>query len=204
MHVSYLALLIARMLVTCSSVCFANPLFAAEAVARSVLPTDVSLNDLREPAEPTCTELSALSTSFNDLGTFSSDCIAAANDFFNMGVISRMAWHWKRVSAEQPPQPGYNFLPYSVAPRGCMIQLDVLDDPDAEDQFALVQIADDFRRLFTKCVRPNPRALAAGFVPVGPRRVLKLSIEPTPMSGYSEGAGFALNGTRLLNVTSQG
>lgn len=84
-----------------------------------------------------------------------------------------------------------------------MIQLDVLSDPDAEDQFALVQIAGDFRRLFTKCVRPNPRALTSGFVPVGPRKVLKLSIAPTPMSGYLEEGGLVLNGTRLLNITSQ-
>ncbi len=85
-----------------------------------------------------------------------------------------------------------------------MIRLDVLDDPNAEDQFALVQIATDFRRLFTKCVRPNPRALAAGFVPVGPRKVLKLSIAPTPMSDFLEDGGLVLNGTSLLNATSQG
>lgn len=48
-----------------------------------------------------------------------------------------------------------------------MIRLDVLNDPGAEDRFALVQIAEDFRRLFTKCARLNPRAPALGFVPVG-------------------------------------
>lgn len=84
-----------------------------------------------------------------------------------------------------------------------MIRLDVLDDPDAEDQFALVQIAPDFRRLFTKCVKPNPRAPASGYVPVGPRRVIKLSIAPTPpMSEYLEEGGLVFNGTGL-NVTSQ-
>lgn len=84
-----------------------------------------------------------------------------------------------------------------------MIRLDVLDNPDVEDQFALVQIAPDFRRLFTKCVKPDPRAVAAGFVAVGPRRVLKLSIGPTPLSGDLKGDGVAFDGTGLLNVTLQ-
>ena len=48
-----------------------------------------------------------------------------------------------------------------------MIRLDVLNEPGAEDQSALVQIAEDFRRLFTKCAGPNPKAPASGFVPVG-------------------------------------
>lgn len=61
-----------------------------------------------------------------------------------------------------------------------MLKLDILEDPQAEDQFALVQIADDFRRLFTRCVRGRGNRPAAGFVPVGPRGVLKLSVGPTP------------------------
>ena len=87
-----------------------------------------------------------------------------------------------------------------------MLELDVLDDgdPDAEDQFALVQIAPDFRRLFNKCVKPSPRALVKGFVPVGPRKVLKLSIGPTPMSAsLVKGGSLLENGTRLMNVISQ-
>ncbi|CAD6584139.1 MAG: hypothetical protein ASARMPRED_001607 [Alectoria sarmentosa] len=203
MQASSLAFLVAYMFVTYGNVCFANPLFATKAVTRSTTASDPSLNNLSDPPEPVCTEPDALSTSSNDLGTFSGDCIAAANTFFNAPLIARIPWHWKRVPEGQPPGPGSMFLPYAAAPRGCRIRLDVLVDPDAEDQFALVQIADDFRRLFTKCVRPNPRALAAGFVPVGPRRVLKLSISPTPMSGYVEEGDLVLNGTRLLNITSQ-
>lgn len=85
-----------------------------------------------------------------------------------------------------------------------MIRLDVLDDPDAEDHFALVQIESDFRRLFVRCVRPNSTALASGFVPVGPRQVLKLSIAPTPIMSWSSVKGdLVLNGTSLLNITSQ-
>ena len=84
-----------------------------------------------------------------------------------------------------------------------MIQLDVLDDLDAEDQFPLVQIAADFRRLFRKCVTPNPRALASGFVPVGPRKVMKLSIAPSPMIGSLEEGDLILNAPSLLNSTSQ-
>ena len=62
-----------------------------------------------------------------------------------------------------------------------MITLDVLDDPNAEDQLALVQIAPDFRALFAKCVRGRVHGPSAGFIPVGPRKVLKLSVGPTPM-----------------------
>lgn len=77
-----------------------------------------------------------------------------------------------------------------------MITLDVLDDPDAEDQFALVEVAADFRALFTRCVRGRVHGPSAGFIPVGPRKVLKLSVGPTPMgrrhnvtaSGLSLGA----------------
>ncbi|KAK4693059.1 hypothetical protein P7C71_g4263, partial [Lecanoromycetidae sp. Uapishka_2] len=208
MLITHLALLVARIFFICSSACSATPLFAINAIPRSIPATDLSLNDpspndLGDSPEPTCTPPSDAPTSFNnDLGTFSSECIATANYFFNMPIISQVAWHWKRHVPGQPPQPGYNFLPLVAAPTGCKIKLDVLDDPDAEDQFALKDIAVDFRRLFTKCVRPNPTALAAGFVPVGPRRVLKLSIEPTPMgASLVEGEG-VWNGTGLMNVTS--
>lgn len=86
-----------------------------------------------------------------------------------------------------------------------MLQLDVLDeaDPDAEDTFALVQIEEDFRRLFAKCVRPNPRAPAGGFVPVGPRQVLKLSIAPTPITASLVEGGLVGGDTGLLNVVSR-
>lgn len=85
-----------------------------------------------------------------------------------------------------------------------MIRLDVLSDPEAEDQFALVDIADDFRRLYNKCVRPNPRIISVGYVPVGPRKVINLEIKLTPAIGASLGEGnLVLNGTELLNATSQ-
>ena len=71
-------------------------------------------------------------------------------------------------------------LPLAVAPTGCMLELDVLDDPAAEDQFAMVQLEADFRALFTKCVRGRVRGVSAGYIPVGPRQVMKLSIGPTP------------------------
>ncbi len=88
-----------------------------------------------------------------------------------------------------------------------MIRLDVLSDPNAEDQFALVQISEQFRSLFNKCVRPNSQGLTGGFVPVGPRQVLKLSVLPTPMGGVPGGFGvedkLRLNMTRFLNETSE-
>ena len=84
-----------------------------------------------------------------------------------------------------------------------MIRLDVLSDPEAEDQFALVEIANDFRRLYYKCVQPNTRIISPGYVPVGPRKVLKLEIKLTPMGASMGEGGLVLNGTGLPNVTSQ-
>lgn len=198
MHVFYLALCVLSI-----SSCFAKPLFATEAVPRSLIATSPSLNDLPD-VEPTCTEPGALSDSLNDLGVFSSDCIAAADDFFDR-IVAQISFRWKRVPPGQFPGPGISVLPIDSAYRSCMIKLDVLDDPEAEDTFALVQLAGDLGRLFMKCVTPNPRALAAGFVPVGPRKVLKLSISPRPpgpMAGNLEKGGLVLNGTRLSNVTA--
>ena len=87
-----------------------------------------------------------------------------------------------------------------------MLELDVLSDPNAEDHFALVQIAEQFTALFNKCIRPNPRGPSGGFVPVGPRQVLKLSVSPTPMGGVPgrirEKDHFRLNITTFLNESS--
>ena len=68
-----------------------------------------------------------------------------------------------------------------AAPTGCALTIDVLDDPNAEDSFALVQIEAEFRALFIKCVRGRVHGVSAGYVAVGPRKVLKLSIGPTPL-----------------------
>lgn len=168
----------AIILLTYSSSCTANPLIVRPA---SSLAMD-------EISEPTCTDLEKANTSNASLpphtiGTFPTDCVETANEFFNFPMIAEVAWHWKRAHGDRPPPPGYNFLPYSTAPTTCMITLDVLDDPDAEDQFALVQIADDFRALFTKCIRASVYGPSSGFIPVGPRKVLKLSVGPTPEGG---------------------
>ena len=84
-----------------------------------------------------------------------------------------------------------------------MIRLDVLSDPYAEDQFALVEIASDFKRLYDKCVQPNPRIISVGYVPVGPRNVLKLEIKLSPTGTSLGEGGLVLNGSELPNVTSQ-
>ena len=89
-----------------------------------------------------------------------------------------------------------------------MLQLDVLNediDPNVEDQFALVQIAPDFRRLFDRCVGSSPGgSVVGGFVTVGPRRVLGLSIGPRRVGkGFSEEeGGLGGNGTGLVSVVA--
>ena len=167
----------AVLLLAYSRCCIGNPLVIRPA----------SSLRLEEISEPTCTEPQDVgmsnASSPHILQTFPRECIDTANYFFNMPMVAQIAWHWKRVAPGQPPAPGYNFLPLSAAPTGCMITLDVLDDPNAEDQFALTQIAGDFRALFRKCVQGRVYGVAAGFIPVGPRKVLKLSVAPTPEGG---------------------
>ena len=91
---------------------------------------------------------------------------------------ARKIRHWKR-----PPVPaGYNYLPYSVAPEGCRVTLDVVDDPSAVDYFALESIGKEIRALFDKCIRGRERE-AAGYIPVGPRKVVKVTIEPATVGG---------------------
>ncbi|KAL8718162.1 MAG: hypothetical protein Q9225_004677 [Loekoesia sp. 1 TL-2023] len=138
-----------------------------------------------ENAEATCTDPHDPSLIHGALdpqlvGTFPRECKDTATDFFNTPMVARIPWHWKRIPRGESPPPGYNFLPFTAAPTSCMLTLDVLDDPNAEDQFALVQIANDFRALYNKCVYGRVRGPSAGFIPVGPRKVLKLSIRPTP------------------------
>jgi hypothetical protein len=194
MRINHFTLLAAPILVSYSNFCIANPLSVGAAIPR-IAPASVG-----DTPEPTCTPPGTLLTTHGALGTFSSDCIAAANEFFNLPLISRIPCHWKRNRPGAQPPPGYNFLPLSMAPRSCMIRLDVLSDPDAEDQFALVEISEQFRALFRKCVRPGSQGSTGGFVPVGPRQVLKLSVSPTPM-GWVPG-GFRVEDKSRLNMTT--
>ena len=206
MHISYLALLYASLSITHSNICFASPLFAAEVAPRSTMLINPSLNEENHLAEPICIGPSGPSAQMtsNNLGTYGTDCIAAANSFFGIPMVSQIRWHWTRNTGGQARPPrGYNFLPLSATPGLCMIRLDVLSDPYAEDQFALVELANDFRRLYDKCVQPNPRIISPGYVAVGPRKVLKLEIKLAPI-GLSLGQeGLVVNGTELPNVTSQ-
>ena len=193
MHVSHLCLLVAGVCVY-----FANPLVAAVAAPGPTLAMHPSVTDAHN--EPTCIEPGVKSASSNnDLGIFASDCVAAATNFFNAGIVSRMAWRFARNRPGQMPLPDSLPLPFWVASLECMLRLDVLSDPDAEDRLALVDLAADFGAIMNKCVRPHPSLPASGFVPVGPRKVLKLSISPTPMDILLESESI-LNGTGLSNL----
>jgi len=163
--------------------CNANPL-------GPVLARPGPMPALHAISEPVCTPVETLSNSSTSsphiLQTFPRECIDTGHHFFNFPspMVARLQWHWKRYDEQHPhPPPGYNFLPYVAAPTMCMLKLDVLDDPNAEDQFALVQIEAEFRALFTKCVRGRVHGVSTGYIAVGPRKVLKLSIGPTPMGG---------------------
>lgn len=190
MHVSHLTLLVAGVCVY-----FANPLVAAVAAPGPTLAIHPSVADT--PDEPTCIEPGVKSASSNhDLGSFADDCYAAANDFFGMGPMSRIAWRFARNPAGGTPAPGSMPLPFLAGPYGCMVQLDVLDDPNAWDRFALIQIFQDYNRIIVKCIQPQQGVPASGFVAVGPKKVLKLTVSPIPMHILLESASI-LNGTGL-------
>lgn len=193
MRINHVTLLAAPILVFYSNLCIASPLSAGAAIQR-IAPASVGDNP-----EPTCTSPDTLLTTHDGLGTFSNDCITAANEFFTMSTIAHI-WHWERHRPGVDPPPGHKFLPFAVAPKSCMIQLDVLSDPDAEDEFALMTLTKPFRLIFNKCVRADSQGSTGGFVPVGPRQVLKLSVLPTP-TGWVPG-GFAVKYSSRLNMTT--
>lgn len=177
--------------------CVASPLGPAAASPGPNLALTVT-------PEPVCTTPENLGNSSTSsphiLQTFPRECIDTANHFFNFPspMLARIQWHWKRFDPQHmQPEPGYNFLPYSAAPTGCMLRLDILDDPAAEDHFALLQIEAEFRALYTKCVKGRVHGVSAGYVAVGPRKVLKLSIGPTPMGGLDEPTDVGSGSTAL-------
>jgi len=76
------------------------------------------------------------------------------------------------------PPPGYAPLPFVVGKFSCVIELDVLEDSGAEDDFALYQLKDSVLRLFHKCVRPYSTVKTSGFIAVGPKKVIGLTMKP--------------------------
>ena len=62
----------------------------------------------------------------------------------------------------------------------------MLSDETAEDQFALHTLKPDMIRLFNKCIKGG--GVGAGFVVVGPRGVIALTMKPTP-DGLGPGRG---------------
>ena len=60
-----------------------------------------------------------------------------------------------------------------------MILLDVLDDESVEDLQDLFSLGVPLRALYDECIRPQQGGPAAGFIPVGALKLLKLAITPT-------------------------
>lgn len=76
--------------------------------------------------------------------------------------------------------PGYGPLPFVIGKFSCVLELDVLEDSGAEDQFALYQLKDSVLRLFGKCVRGEQHS---GFIAVGPKKVIGLTMKPKAKGG---------------------
>ena len=54
----------------------------------------------------------------------------------------------------------------------------MLEDSGEEDDFALYTLKDSVLRLFHKCVRPYPTERTSGFIAVGPKKVIGLTLKP--------------------------
>lgn len=119
--------------------------------------------------------------------TYASDCLLALNSLLN-SPYSHQAWIWKRFNPGQVPPPGYAPLPYDIAVASCTVELDVLSDVTAEDEIALRMLKPDLMWLLRKCIWGKKGGFAAGYVLVGPRKMIALTLKPTP-SGFGGGKG---------------
>ena len=63
-----------------------------------------------------------------------------------------------------------------------MIKVDVLIRDSDEDTLALVTLSEPLRDLYDKCIRPKRGRIAAGFIPVGDYKLLKLVVGPATSS----------------------
>ena len=64
----------------------------------------------------------------------------------------------------------------------------MLSDVKAEDKFALPTLKPDLMGLFQRCIKGARGGFAAGYVLVGPKRMIALTLKPTP-SGFNGGQG---------------
>ncbi|KAL8731369.1 MAG: hypothetical protein Q9166_003461 [cf. Caloplaca sp. 2 TL-2023] len=173
-------------LVAFNKFCVATPLDPAVPATRPAIKDSLS--------EPICTEpgFQTAIASPAILQAFPSSCLDSAKYFFNMPSpgFCRTPWHWKRFGPGETPRAHDRRLPHRVASGHCMIALDVISDAKAEDQFALTSIEAEFQKLFKKCVKGRMQGPSAGYIPVGPRKVLKLQIGPVPLLVEANG-GYA-------------
>ncbi|KAI4239268.1 MAG: hypothetical protein LQ349_000525, partial [Xanthoria aureola] len=98
--------------------------------------------------------------------------------FFNFPLVSAATWTWTRSPRGSPVPKGYFPLPFSQAPTTCKITLDTLDDPNAQATFSIRSLAEDFRALYAQCLYGRVHGPSAGYIPVGPRQVMKLAVAP--------------------------
>ena len=113
------------------------------------------------------------------VSTYASDCLHALTSLLS-SPYTRHVWIWKRFDPGQVPPLGYAPLPYDIAADSCTVELDVLSDVTAEDKFALPTLKPDLERLFERCIKGQKGGLAAGYVLVGPKRMVALTLKPTP------------------------
>ena len=157
------------------------------ALCRVPLPRLPSLPAVGAQQQPTCIpgpNSPALDSSTKSLhplsiSTYAIDCLLALTPLGN-SAYSHQAWTWKRFDPGQVPPPGYAPLPYEIVTESCTVELDVLSDVTAEDEIALPTLELDLMSPLKKCIKVENGGFAAGYVLVGPKRLIALTFKPTP------------------------
>lgn len=115
-------------------------------------------------------------------------------------VTSHITYIWARMPTTSLPPEGYAPLPFIINKPSCVLQLDALEDSRAEDTFALWSLKESLLGLFAKCVR---KEMKGGFVPVGPKQVMALTLKPREDLERDNGGGgmeWKWNGTGQADV----
>ena len=134
---------------------------------------------------------------------FGADCLGAWIEILKRERFASIRWRWRRPPQDRSLRPGYASLPFTEAHGSCTISLDVLDDESAEDRQDLFSLGVPLRALYDECIRPEQGGPAAGFIPVGARKLLKLAIAPTAEDEGDNTLRHASNYTRMRTSVRQ-
>lgn len=157
----------------------AIPIFGDKSAALIASP-NATLAAIPQPScFPISTPNSALNNASNTLSDYRGDCVDAIYSFLHWPTVSTKRYQWYRMGEWAIPPLGTQNLPYKIQKKSCEVELDVLDNPEARDTFALLAWSIVIESLFRTCVRPYVDVQGSGVVAVGPKRVMEVTIKPS-------------------------